>query len=295
MRSLLDDQDLVTADAAVEHALRTGSSRGLPIVGHGEISTVLAWPPERPRAVVKRLPVFPNRNGLDAYRRLLADYTSTLADRGVDVVETELRAVPADAPRPFLVQPLVPADQLLSVGLADPAATDDWAGAMLVQLVDIVLACVDDRVGIDAQVSNWARSSSGSPLYLDVSTPFLRDRGWEDRLDLTWLCSVYAAASRPVIRRAIAPGVVAAYHDPRRVLVDLGANLHREGLTQHVGRLVDAAARRGVRLDPRDMRRFFVANTRTWRALRAMRRADAAWQRRVRRRPYPFLLPEDQR
>jgi hypothetical protein len=37
----------------------------------------------------------------------------------------------------------------------------------------------------------------------------------------------------------------------------------------------------------RDRRQDMV----TWGALQAVRRVDRAWQRRVRRRAYPFLLP----
>lgn len=292
MAFLLDEDEIAAADRAVEQALRVGSARGLPVIGHGEISTVLAWPPSRPRTVVKRLPTFASIEGLQAYRRLLDDYVSALAGRGVEAVETQVWATEGPSPRAFLLQPLQRPELLVSNVLSGLDTGPEGARA-LAGVVDLVLAAVDASVGLDAQVSNWAVSEGGALRYLDVSTPFLRDAAGRDRLDLTWLTSVYAAAARPLIRRAVAPGVMAAYHDPRRVLVDLGANLHREGLQRHVPALIAHASLRGVPLTEREIRGFYLANTRTWRALRGMRRADVLWQRHVRRRPYSFLLPED--
>ena len=39
------------------------------------------------------------------------------------------------------------------------------------------------------------------------------------------------------------------------------------------------------------MRRYFARDRRLWLLMQRLRRADRAWQRRVRSRPYPFLLP----
>ena len=39
------------------------------------------------------------------------------------------------------------------------------------------------------------------------------------------------------------------------------------------------------------MRRYFARDKRLWLLMQRLRRADRAWQRRVRRRAYPFLLP----
>ena len=39
------------------------------------------------------------------------------------------------------------------------------------------------------------------------------------------------------------------------------------------------------------MRRVYASDARLWEVLLRLRRLDRAWQRRVRRREYPFLLP----
>ena len=40
-----------------------------------------------------------------------------------------------------------------------------------------------------------------------------------------------------------------------------------------------------------EVRRYFARDRRLWLLMQRLRRADRAWQRHVRRRPYPFLLP----
>ena len=40
-----------------------------------------------------------------------------------------------------------------------------------------------------------------------------------------------------------------------------------------------------------EVRRYYRGDARTWAQLLRLRRADRFWQRKVRRRAYPFLLP----
>ena len=41
----------------------------------------------------------------------------------------------------------------------------------------------------------------------------------------------------------------------------------------------------------REVRAYYRGDARLWTLLQALRRADRWWQLKVRRRPYPFLLP----
>jgi hypothetical protein len=54
--------------------------------------------------------------------------------------------------------------------------------------------------------------------------------------------------------------------------------------------LAAAAARVGPPIERAEVVRYFRRDRALWLALQHLRRADRAWQRRVRRRPYPFLL-----
>jgi len=87
--------------------------------------------------------------------------------------------------------------------------------------------------------------------------------------------------------------LVAAYHRPRDVAVDLVGNLVKERLDSLVPVAIEAANRR---VDPpitrHEAERWYRSDSRMWEVLLRLRRADRSWQRRVRRRTYPFLLPE---
>lgn len=289
--SLPDAAQLADLDTRVEDALRTGSSAGLPVIGFGEVTTVLAWPPDSPTWAAKRLPRFADATALDGYSSLVEDYCAALRARGLSVVPTAVVRIDRDEPRPraFMVQPLSARDTLLTNVLRD--ADDEQAAAWMDRLVALAAGCVDGRVGLDAQVSNWSVDGD-TLLHLDVSTPFLRDADGRHRLDLDVVLAVYPAGLQPLLRRAVAPALLAGYHDLESVLADVGGNLLREGLGQHAQTLADVCTRRGVRVDVAAMRRNHRRDRRIWRTLNRLKSLDRTWQRSVRRRPYPFLLPE---
>ena len=290
MQQAAVDVDLAALDSAVEAAIVAGRPEGLRVLGYGEITLVLGWPADAPTAAVKRLPVFPDRDRFDAYADLLVRYTATLRAAGVGVVDTELHhfAGPGRSVRAYLVQPYVPPDRHLEVHLrgGDPDRTAELLG----ELADAVVRSVDETVGLDAQVANWAVGEDGIECF-DVSTPMLRDRDGREELDLSVFLSVYPPAMRPLLAR-IAPGVMAQYHDPRTVLLDVASNLHKDGFHRLLPAFLDAANARLERpLTEGDVMHYFRQDKLLWALLQRLRLADRMWQRRVRRRPYPFLLP----
>ena len=282
--------DVEHLDATVEGAIRTGVPRGLRVLGYGELTLVIGWPTEEPVAAVKRLPPFADADRLDAYAGLLDRYVEILRERGVSVAATELCSHPGPGRtmRAYLVQPLVPSEQHLNVILA--TAQEAHARELLELVVENVHRCTDDAVGLDAQAANWWVEDDGLG-YFDISTPMLRDPGGHEQLDVSLFLSVYPWVTRPILAR-IAPGVMAQYHDPRVVLLDFASNLHKEGLDHCVPALLGAANTRLERpLAAADVRRYFRQDKLLWALMQRLRLADRNWQRHVRRRPYPLLLP----
>jgi hypothetical protein len=281
--------DLERLDAAVEAAIAAGGPGALKVLGFGELTLVLAWPPESPVVAVKRLPPFDDPGRLARYGRVLRAYIGALEERGVRVLPTELQAVMATrgAIHAYLVQPLVSRANVLSVTLANVGR--DEAGRLLEEVAAAVCAAVDARVGLDAQAGNWVRGEQGLAC-VDVSTPMMRGDDGREQLDVALFLSAYPWALRPALRR-VADDLLAQYHDPRTVLVDVASNLIKEQLGHRVGDLLTAANRRVSPPISRDeVRRYFRSDRRLWLLMQRLRRADRAWQRRVRRRPYPFLL-----
>jgi hypothetical protein len=280
--------DVEELDRAVEAAILAGEPAGLHVLGYGELSLVLAWPTAQPSLAVKRLPVFRDRVSLERYRSLLHRYIEELESRGIGVVPTQLRWAGGEgALHAYLVQPLVPREALLDRVLV--TAAPERGARLLAELAGHVARAVDPGVGLDAQAANWAVDGERLSCF-DVSTPLMRDAHGREALDVGLFLSIYPWAARGVLAR-IAQGVMAQYHDPRTVLVDVASNLVKERLDRWLPALLDAAGEHvEPPIDEAEVRRYFARDRHLWLAMQRLRRADRAWQRRVRRRPYPFLL-----
>jgi hypothetical protein len=287
--------DLEALERAVESALGRGDEMGLHVLGYGEITTVVAWPePDGPFAC-KRMPPFTEAR-FAAYQPAFDDYLVALARRGISVVPTELvhRRRADGRIVAYCIQPVLPRESLLPEVLRTLSERDDAelrVGSLLGALLDHVARVVDEHVGIDAQVSNWAVDGAGL-VYLDVSTPFLRDADGNDRFDCDTYLESIPAVFRGFARRFVIPGVVETYHSTRSIVMNLAGHLTKEGLDRWIPHTLDLARERlGVDLTPERARRHYRNDTRLWGVIQRLRRIDRAWQRHMRRRPYPFLLP----
>jgi hypothetical protein len=288
---MISDPELAELEGSVTAALARGEAGDLAVLGRGEISVVLGWPSDAPAWACKRLPPFADAAAADRYATTLQRYLAELAGRGVSVVDTDVRRVAAADGREVLycVQPALP-----EATLAVRVARDDreQGTAVIAAIVDAAVAVVDPAVGLDAQLSNWAMAD-GQLAYLDITTPMLRSPDGSSELDTDLFLASLPWAMRAPVRRFVLPGILERYHDPRTVVLDLAANLVKERLDHLVPAVLDASA---GRLEPPltqdEVRRDYRSDARMWALLQAVRRADRWWQRRVRRRTYPFLLPE---
>jgi hypothetical protein len=287
--------DLVALERSVERALRQGTEAGLHVLGYGEITTVIAWPGRDGPFACKRLPLFTDERFAE-YEPAFADYLIALADRGIDVLPTELvHHTRSDGLIvAYCIQPVLPPESLLPRVLRDAMTGADGGArirALLEDLIDHIARVVDDHVGIDAQVSNWAVDDSRL-VYLDVSTPFLRDADGHDRFDCDTYLESIPAIFRGFARRFVIPGVVQTYHSTRSITLNLAGHLTKEGLEAWIPLTLDLARERlGVDVTERAARRHYRNDVRLWGLIQRVRRIDRVWQRRVRRREYPFLLP----
>jgi uncharacterized protein DUF6206 len=289
----LADAELRELDRIVEASLALGEESQLAILGYGEMSLVLAWPPRDPRYACKRLPIFSSRDQFARYRRTFDDYLDALRAGGVDPVDSALRPVERDdgSVAGYAVQPVLPSSTLAPnlLGESDPAEGHPLVG----QVVETAASVVSSRVGIDAQLSNWTWDD-GRLRYLDITTPML----WTDhgalRLDVALLARSAPWVLRWPIRHLVAPRIIDGYRKLRGVYFDLCGNLIKQGLEawlpvflEHVNDQLDSP------MTIEEVRRYYRSDARLWAMLLRIRRLDREWQRRVRRRAYPFLLPRE--
>jgi hypothetical protein len=287
----LSDIDLRRLEDLVEAALTSGREQSLPILGFGEISLVLGWPAEGFRFACKRLPPFPSGGRFAAYRDTLEDYVGALGAAGVHVVETEMRGVARNdgTVAAYVVQPVLPQEQLAPEILrrADPGADHPLIEA----LAATVAETVGPGVGLDAQLANWTWDGAGL-TYLDVSTPMIWSPEGRSRLDLEPLAQAFPAVLRWPLRRFLAPGILESYRDLRKVYLDITGNLLKERLDPWLPAFLDRLNRHVADpLTEAEVRGYYRSDARLWSVLLRLRKLDRAWRRRVRRRPYPFLLP----
>lgn len=277
-------------ERSVERALHTGRVDGVAVLGRGEVSVVLGWPAEQPEWACKRLPPFADAVAAARYAATLERYVAELTARGVTVIDTEVECLGGGGGGVVLycVQPVLSDDQLAVPRIRH---NPDEAPAILAGIVDAAMA-VDARVGLDAQLSNWAMVD-GRLTCLDITTPMMRRNDGTSELDAEVFLASLPWALRPVVRRVVLPGILARYHEPRTVVLDLAANLVKERLDHLIPVVLElTAGRLQPPLTDAEVRRDYRGDARTWALLQSVRRADRSWQRRVRRRTYPFLLPE---
>lgn len=287
---MIDPNELGVLELEVQRALDHGDDSALAVLGYGEISLVLGWPSNQPRWACKRLPPFPSASAVDAYTSVLEEYLTELDACGVHVVRTEVQRVAMADGRTavYCVQPALEPEEM---AVAIVAGGGEDADRLLGAIVEVIMDMVDERVGLDAQLSNWAMTDEGL-TYFDVTTPMLRRADGSEALDTSIFLASLPWLLRAPVRRFVLPDIMERYHRPRTVVLDLAANLIKERLDDRIATVLAAA---GDRLDPpltvAQVRADYRSDARTWALLQSVRRADRVWQQRVRRRTYPFLLP----
>ena len=279
---------LADLERKVEAALATDDRSGIDVLGYGEISTVLRLTVDDKTYACKRLPPFP-ADAIDRYRTACTTYLVTLGERGIRTASSTIEVVPTDHdPVVYCIQPLE--DRLLVDYLRD--ADRDEVAAIARRLVAVITSAIDGQLGLDAQISNWALDPDDAFVYVDVTTPLIRDDAGEEMLDTDLFLASLPAFLRPGVRRFLLPEILSHYYDARAALLDLVGNLKKERLEDVIPILLTAA---NDAVDPpitqKEIDRYYRSDAVMWEVLQRLRQTDRWWQRTIRRRGYPFLLP----
>jgi len=288
---------LAALDRQVVQALDSGDRSQLDLLGYGEVSCVLALEVDGVRYACKRLPPFSSWERLGRYREVLDRYVEKLAERGITVVPTRVQGVqqsPEDGGQliGWVVQPMLPEGSLLTHRLAHPDIDKTEAVRLFGLAAEKVTGAIHPYLGLDSQLSNWALV--GDQLYyLDLTTPMMRDDDGNEQLDADLFLAAMPWLLRGFVRLFMLKSVINTFYAPRSALVDCLGNLVKErldhilpALCDHASTLVEAP------ITEAEVRRFYKGDARTWELLLRLRRMDRWWQRKVRRRRYPFLLPD---
>jgi hypothetical protein len=285
--------ELERLEELVQEALAAGTESRLAVLGYGEISLVLAWPQDDPRFACKRLPVFGDRGRFERYRQTIDRYLTALRGAGIRPVDSILQPVGHEdgTVAGYVVQPMLAPETLAPNVLA--RADPDSGHPLVAALVGAAAAAVSPRLGLDAQLSNWA-FEDGRLTYLDVTTPMLWSADNRPLLDIDLLVRPIPWLLRGAVKRLLAPRILDGYRNLRGVCFDLCGNLLKEGLERWLPAFLEQANRHLEQpMSVEEVRDYYRSDARLWALLLRIRRIDRAWQRHVRRRSYPFLLPRE--
>jgi hypothetical protein len=120
----------------------------------------------------------------------------------------------------------------------------------------------------------------------------MRDARGRERLDVKLFFTSLPWALRDVVRITLSRSIFEKFYSVRGALLDFLGNLHKERLERWVRPfLARAHGALPVPITEEEVLRCYQEDARMWTLIQKLRRADRAWQRAVRRRPYPFLLP----
>jgi hypothetical protein len=282
---------LAELEARVEHALVSGDESELEVLGYGEISCVLASHDGVQALAAKRLPLFDTTARFEAYREAFESYIERLSATGVRVLPSSLESTPAADGRVagWCRQPLLEPATLAPTWLG--SANKEKARWLFESIAKQILTTVGPHLGLDGQLSNWAVVDGGLS-YFDVTTPMMRDEMGRDVLDIDLFVASMPWALRGPVRRFALRAILDTYYRPRQVLVDLLGNFIKEGATAWLPaglEVVNEIAEPAI--DETEVRSYYRQDARMYAVLQRLRRIDRAWQRKVRRRPYAFLLP----
>ncbi len=146
-------------------------------------------------------------------------------------------------------------------------------------------------LGLDGQMSNWALHD-GKLLYMDVTTPLMRDAQGRELLDTELFMKSLPWALRGLVRRFFLGEIIDKYYLPRGVILDILGNLLKENLAKLIPTCLEQAnVRLPEAIQESEVHRYYRSDAKMWALMQRLRRADRWWQRRIRRRTYPFLLP----
>lgn len=287
------------------------------VLGYGEISTVLTVDhPALAGYALKRMPMFHNRDEVDAYLALHDMYITQLRDIGIHVPETRLVVVerPRGGYAVYIVQEMLSPQNVghkLLHRLPLPEA---------LRLVRHVLEATREvyrfnaahrghlELGFDGQISNWAvrnMSPDATSLpddvhlaYFDTSTPLVQREGQEQLNPDLFLRS---APSFMVwmIKLLFLEDVMTRYYDFRKVVLDLIANFYKEKRAEWIPAVVRAVnewARewpewQGEPYTEKEIRDYYREDAFIWRLYLAARKMDRRLHELL-GREYPYILPE---
>lgn len=288
----ITDDELLDVEKLTLEAMANRSTEGLDVLGFGEIGVPLGWPFDEPRMCVKRIISSNSQADIDEMVNGVREYIAGLEPH-VDIVPTELRTIVNEHGSTvfYLVQPLIPRDELLENVLADTTPTADHPAIVAVR--DASVATAKDReFSLDSQFSNF-RWTDDKLSFFDVGTPCrLTSAGEAAPLPRVVLLAIPAIV-RPIAHKETLK-VFNGLASTRGNLHHAARSLARLGLDDWIRPVVDTFNEviDDEPLVADDIRAAMKELQKDVKSLKNLMRAQRFWSEKVRREPYTFFITD---
>lgn len=283
--------DLTAAEAAVRQAIRRRSTDGLRILGHGEISLVMAWPAQQPVSALKRVPPFRDEARARQYIAVCDQFFELLRTAEVAVLPTTLHLHVRSDGRAVVYhqQPIADADQLGSNVLRTTTPEQDHP--LLVAVADAAARVCAPTVGFDCQMANWLWDGA-TATQIDFTSPFMLT---ESRSELTYdshaFLQEYPLVTRFYLKRELT-SLVHRFTTAEGALGDMLAAMLKEGLDQWIDPAIHTINDRlGLRLRRETAQKMLDDDRALLPMVLKLKKAQRWWVNHT-GRTYEQLLPE---
>jgi hypothetical protein len=288
------------------------------VLGYGEISTVFEIKVDSTEGLAfKRMSIFESQEELGRYIKAYLEYNHLIAEEiGIKLPPHGHAIVKNPSGRPifYILQFKLPAAAIGNNAIH----LLNRQGVLI--LFERVLQELNKlwsfnhrqskyQVSLDGQISNWVIKNfdpdTGEidpdiPLsYVDTSTPVYQVDGVE-QFDPELVLRTTPRLLAAIIRQFFLEDVMTRYYDPRKVVVDILANFHKEGRPDLIPELTTAANRffadgeKEFNVEPiqeQEIRDYYREDAFIWSFLSSTRRLDRFLYLKILRREYPYILP----
>ncbi len=284
--------DLHEVEATIATAIRGGGINSLRLLGHGEISIVLAWPQAEPTVALKRVPPFRNATEARRYVDACHGFFDTLRAADVPIWPTELLTlVRADGKAVvYHRQPIADTTQLGSNVLRTAAPGDSHP--MLDAIADAASRVCAPAVGFDVQVANWLWDGT-TATQIDFTSPFtLTPDGKDITYDSHAFLQEYPLLLRPYLKRELTR-LIQRYTTAEGALADMVSNMLKEGLDEWVDPAIATINQRlGTNLRRETAQQMLDEDRKFMPMVLRLKKSQRWWLHRTGRR-YEALLPDE--
>jgi hypothetical protein len=283
--------DFGAVEAVVAKAIRQRNTSELRLLGHGEISVVLAWPTESPVAAVKRVPPFRDRARAQQYVDVCDDFFETLRVADVGIWPTTLHIHERSDRRAVVYhqQPIADTTQLGSNVLRTATVADTHP--LLDAITDAAGRVCSRTLGFDCQLANWLWDGK-TATQIDFTSPFALT---DDRDDLQYdahaFLQEYPLVVRPYLRKEFT-SLLRRFTTAEGALGDMVANMMKEGLDQWVDPAIHTVnTRLGINLRREKAQWMYDNDRKLLPTVLKVKKVQRWWLTHTGRR-YEQLLPE---